>query len=271
MEYVKKTICISQLLEPSYVKKINMIATVRNKAAHERVPPTNIQDFERVISEVKDYLTELYYKKIASKTYSQSNTLFDIIDAAISVEDLIAKLGGTGRGLREKTNSISHLLEPSYVEKINMIATVRNKAAHERVPPTNIQDFEHAISEVKDYLTELYYKKIASKTHSQSNTRFENLSKEELREELARLADEEISRNKAELEYMRSGTFIKDKITKEAETKQDTTEQQKTFKQQPNGWSSLSTTGKIISATGIAIGCAVLGIFGNPFDKRNWD
>ncbi|MCY6558514.1 hypothetical protein OYB53_25555, partial [Escherichia coli] len=130
---------------------------------------------------------------------------------------------------------------------------------------------EHAISEVKDYLTELYYKKIASKTHSQSNTRFENLSKEELREELARLADEEISRNKAELEYMRSGTFIKDKITKEAETKQDTTEQQKTFKQQPNGWSSLSTTGKIISATGIAIGCAVLGIFGNPFDKRNWD
>ncbi|MCY6558581.1 hypothetical protein OYB53_25995, partial [Escherichia coli] len=96
-----------------------MIATVRNKAAHERVPPTNIQDFERVISEVKDYLTELYYKKIASKTYSQSNTLFDIIDAAISVEDLIAKLGGTGRGLREKTNSISHLLEPSYVEKIN--------------------------------------------------------------------------------------------------------------------------------------------------------
>nr|MBW6086196.1 hypothetical protein [Escherichia coli] len=67
---------------------------------------------------------------------------------------------------------------------------------------------------------------------------------------------------------MRSGSFIKDKITKEAETKQDTTEQQKTFKQQPNGWSSLSTTGKIISATGIAIGCAVLGIFGNPFDKK---
>uniref|UniRef100_UPI001D0C06C3 hypothetical protein n=1 Tax=Escherichia coli TaxID=562 RepID=UPI001D0C06C3 len=71
-------------------------------------------------------------------------------------------------------------------------------AAHERVPPTNIQDFERVISEVKDYLTELYYKKIASKTHSQSNTRFENLSKEELREELARLVDEEISRNKAE-------------------------------------------------------------------------
>ncbi|EPA0053362.1 hypothetical protein ACQYJ6_004655 [Escherichia coli] len=225
----EKTNSISHLLEPSYVKKINMIATVRNKAAHERVPPTNIQDFERAISEVKDYLTELYYKKIASKTYSQSN----IIDAAISVEDLIAKLGGTGRGLREKTDSISHLLEPSYVKKINMIATVRNKAAHERVPPTNIQDFECAISEVKDYLTELYYKKIASKTYSQSNTRFENLSKEELREELARLADEEISRNKAELEYMRSGTFINDKITKE--TKQDTTEQQKTFKQQPNG------------------------------------
>ncbi|EIY9911589.1 hypothetical protein MOI08_004608 [Salmonella enterica subsp. enterica serovar Muenchen] len=35
----------------------------------------------------------------------------NIIDAASSVEDLIAKLGGTGRGLREKTNSISHLLE----------------------------------------------------------------------------------------------------------------------------------------------------------------
>ncbi|EDQ1117560.1 hypothetical protein GQV92_004654 [Salmonella enterica] len=41
----------------------------------------------------------------------------NIIDAAISVEDLITKLGGTGRGLREKTNSISHLLEPSYVKK----------------------------------------------------------------------------------------------------------------------------------------------------------
>ncbi|MCV5951860.1 hypothetical protein OFN94_44320, partial [Escherichia coli] len=76
--------------------------------------------------------------------------------------------------------------------------------------------------------TELYYKKIASKTYSQSNTRFENLSKEYRRKELASLVDEEISSNKAELEYMRSGTFIKDKTTKEAETKQDTTEQQKT-------------------------------------------
>lgn len=45
----------------------------------------------------------------------------NIIDTATSVEDLIDKLGGTGHGLREKTSSISHLLEPRYVKKMALL------------------------------------------------------------------------------------------------------------------------------------------------------
>ena len=58
-----------------------------------------------------------------------------ILDLAISVEELVEKLGGTGRGLHEKTKSIAYLLEPKYERKLHMIASVRNKSNHRRVLP----------------------------------------------------------------------------------------------------------------------------------------
>ncbi len=42
-----------------------------------------------------------------------------ILDLAISVEELVEKLGGTGRGLHEKTKSIAYLLEPKYERAIS--------------------------------------------------------------------------------------------------------------------------------------------------------
>lgn len=78
-----------------------------------------------------------------------------ILELAISVEELVEKLGGTGRGLHEKTKSIAYLLEPKYERKLHMIATVRNKAMHENILPTNIQAFEQAVADTKVYLLDL--------------------------------------------------------------------------------------------------------------------
>lgn len=78
-----------------------------------------------------------------------------ILDLAISVEELVEKLGGTGHGLHGKTKSIAHLLEPKYERKLHMIASVRNKAAHRRVLPDRIDVYEQAVEETRLYLEEL--------------------------------------------------------------------------------------------------------------------
>lgn len=78
-----------------------------------------------------------------------------ILDLAISVEELVEKLGGTGRGLHEKTESISHLLEPKYERKLHMIASVRNKSNHRRILPDRIDVYEQAVEETRLYLEEL--------------------------------------------------------------------------------------------------------------------
>ncbi|MFN0910716.1 hypothetical protein ACKWOP_16375 [Escherichia coli] len=79
-----------------------------------------------------------------------------ILELTISVEELVKQLGGTGHGLHSKTNSISHLLDPKYERKLHMIATVRNKAMHENILPTNIHAFERAVADTKVYLLGLY-------------------------------------------------------------------------------------------------------------------
>lgn len=78
-----------------------------------------------------------------------------ILDLAISVEELVEKLGGTGRGLHEKTKSIAYLLEPKYERKLHMIATVRNKSNHRRILPDRIDVYEQAVEETRLYLEEL--------------------------------------------------------------------------------------------------------------------
>jgi hypothetical protein len=78
-----------------------------------------------------------------------------ILDLAISVEELVEKLGGTGRGLHEKTKSIAYLLEPKYERKLHMIASVRNKASHRRILPDRIDVYEQAVEETRLYLEEL--------------------------------------------------------------------------------------------------------------------
>lgn len=78
-----------------------------------------------------------------------------ILELSVSVEELVNQLGGTGHGLHSKTNSISHLLDPEYERKLHMIATVRNKAMHENILPTNIQAFEQAVADTKVYLLDL--------------------------------------------------------------------------------------------------------------------
>lgn len=78
-----------------------------------------------------------------------------ILELAISVEELVEKLGGTGRGLHEKTKSIAYLLEPKYERKLHMIATVRNKSNHRRILPDRIDVYEQAVEETRLYLEEL--------------------------------------------------------------------------------------------------------------------
>lgn len=78
-----------------------------------------------------------------------------ILELAISVEELVNQLGGTGHGLHSKTNSISHLLDSEYERKLHLIATVRNKAMHENILPTNIHTFEQAVADTKVYLLDL--------------------------------------------------------------------------------------------------------------------
>ncbi|HCM8676932.1 TPA: hypothetical protein N4790_004683, partial [Shigella sonnei] len=126
-----------------------------------------------------------------------------ILDLAISVEELVEKLGGTGRGLHEKTKSIAYLLEPKYERKLHMIATVRNKSNHRRILPDRIDVYEQAVEETRLYLEELI-KKIEERKRQRAaemNAKYLN------REALWKLAEDEAERNEVETERMRAQAF----------------------------------------------------------------
>ncbi|EDM4449138.1 hypothetical protein CSU86_06375 [Salmonella enterica subsp. enterica serovar Dublin] len=162
-----------------------------------------------------------------------------ILELAISVEELVEKLGGTGRGLHEKTKSIAYLLEPKYERKLHMIASVRNKASHRRILPDRIDVYEQAVEETRLYLEELI-KKIEERKRQRAaemNAKYLN------REALWKLAEDEVERNEIETERMRAQTFS-------ANTGSSTTEEKK--------WSDLTVVEKIGWGAGIAImGAAV--------------
>lgn len=169
-----------------------------------------------------------------------------ILELAISVEELVEKLGGTGRGLHEKTKSIAYLLEPKYERKLHMIASVRNKASHRRILPDRIDVYERAVEETRLYLEELI-KKIEERKRQRAaemNARAAEINARYLnREALWKQVEDEIERNEVETERMRAQAFS-------ANTDSSTTEEKK--------WSDLTVVEKIGWGAGIAImGAAV--------------
>lgn len=162
-----------------------------------------------------------------------------ILDLAISVEELVEKLGGTGRGLHEKTESIAHLLEPKYERKLHMIASVRNKSNHRRILPDRIDVYEQAVEETRLYLEELIRKIEERKRQRAAEINAKYLN----REALLKQVEDEIERNNNETERMRTQTST-------SNTGPSTTEEKK--------WSDLTVIEKIGWGAGIAImGAAV--------------
>lgn len=162
-----------------------------------------------------------------------------ILDLAISVEELVEKLGGTGRGLHEKTESIAHLLEPKYERKLHMIASVRNKSNHRRILPDRIDVYEQAVEETRLYLEDLIRKIEERKRQRAAEINAKYLN----REALLKQVEDEIVRNNNETERMRTQTST-------SNTGPSTTEEKK--------WSDLTVIEKIGWGAGIAImGAAV--------------
>lgn len=162
-----------------------------------------------------------------------------ILDLAISVEELVEKLGGTGRGLHEKTESIAHLLEPKYERKLHMIASVRNKSNHRRILPDRIDVYEQAVEETRLYLEDLIRKIEERKRQKAAEINAKYLDHEALLKQV----EDEIERNSVETERMRTQTST-------SNTGPSTTEEKK--------WSDLTVIEKIGWGAGIAImGAAV--------------
>lgn len=167
-----------------------------------------------------------------------------ILDLAISVEELVEKLGGTGRGLHEKTKSIAYLLEPKYERKLHMIASVRNKASHRRILPDRIDVYEQAVEETRLYLEDLIRKIEERKRRYEAEINSAEINTRYLtREEAWRRLADEIGRHDKDVtrmeEYART-TGIDPATTKEKK------------------WSDLTVVEKIGWGAGIAImGAAV--------------
>ncbi len=178
-----------------------------------------------------------------------------ILDLAISVEELVEKLGGTGRGLHEKTKSIAYLLEPKYERKLHMIASVRNKASHRRILPDRIDVYEQTVEETRLYLEDLIRKIEERKRRYEAELNSAEINTRYLTREEAwrKLADEIVRHDKdvARMEEYARTTGIDPATTKEKKnTGSSTTEEKK--------WSDLTVVEKIGWGAGIAImGAAV--------------
>lgn len=78
-----------------------------------------------------------------------------ILDISTEVESLLLQLGASGRGLHEKLSAIEGVISPPMVKKIRWIASVRNKAVHERVVEVDSEDFSKGGAQVVAYLKRL--------------------------------------------------------------------------------------------------------------------
>ncbi|WP_259346546.1 hypothetical protein [Vibrio rotiferianus] len=67
-----------------------------------------------------------------------------VIENSKDLEGRLAKIGATGKGLHEKTSSVSSLLPVELVKELRTVATIRNKLVHE-------EDFSLTSRELEDF------------------------------------------------------------------------------------------------------------------------
>ncbi len=69
------------------------------------------------------------------------------VQASQSLEKALAALGATGKGLHEKTESVSAYLPQDLVKRLHWIATIRNKVVHEGAGIHNPAEFQQAVQQ----------------------------------------------------------------------------------------------------------------------------
>ena len=90
----------------------------------------------------------------------------EVIKRTKAIENLLAKLGGKGRGLYAKMDAIKDQLDERKQKRIRFIATVRNKLVHDaevELTPDLFRDFCSACDDVHAYLNELIEEKEVAK------------------------------------------------------------------------------------------------------------
>lgn len=75
---------------------------------------------------------------------SSKSTYEIVIENCKDLEARLSKMGATGKGLHEKTSSLSDVLEPLLVKDLRTVATIRNKLIHE-------EDFSLSKQELEDF------------------------------------------------------------------------------------------------------------------------
>ncbi|EDH5631378.1 hypothetical protein CB172_13145 [Salmonella enterica subsp. enterica serovar Claibornei] len=83
---------------------------------------------------------------------SNSDLLYEIIQACSHMETSLTRLGATGRGPHEKISSVKTLFDTNTIRQMRYIATIRNQAAHENNLAVDISRFRKAVSDVQNAL-----------------------------------------------------------------------------------------------------------------------
>jgi len=70
-----------------------------------------------------------------------------VVQASQQLEKALESMGATGRGLHEKTDSVSSRLPPAIAKRLHWIATVRNRVVHEGAGLDNPAEFQQAVQQ----------------------------------------------------------------------------------------------------------------------------
>ncbi len=79
------------------------------------------------------------------QTKSKKSAYEIVLENSKDLEGRLAKIGATGKGLHEKTSSVSALLAPDLLKELRAVATIRNKLIHEEgfmLTRSELDDFE---------------------------------------------------------------------------------------------------------------------------------
>ena len=89
---------------------------------------------------------EAFFSSPRSESITSRKSSYEIvIENCKDLEGRLAKMGAEGKGLHEKTSSISAVLCPELVKKLRAVATIRNKLIHEEdfvLTKNELDDFE---------------------------------------------------------------------------------------------------------------------------------